>query len=109
VTKRAPLHAWRVMTPLRSAGMWGEYIDGSALLNVAWPRAAATAERLWSPPEYTNATEAKTRLARFRCLLEARGIPAGVLDINASSPYTKLQGVGQAGQPPPGPASCYEQ
>ena len=130
------------------ACMWGEYIDGSALLNVAWPRAAATAERLWSPGAYTNATEAKPRLARFRCLLEARGnsispkaldlnsteksgetfatpdffdsstqksgnavesgIPAGVLDISATSPYTKLA-TGQAGQPPPGPASCYEQ
>lgn len=85
--------------------MWGEYIDGSALLNVAWPRAAAAAERLWSPRRYSNATEAHPRLARFRCLLEARGIPAGVLDISASSPYTKLQGAGQAGQPPPGPVS----
>jgi len=86
------------------ARMWGEYIYGSAPLNTAWPRAAATAERLWSPGTYTNATEAKPRLARFRCLLEARGIPAGVLDMVAS-PY----GLAKAGQPPPGPASCYEQ
>ena len=66
--------------------MWGEYIDGSALLNTAWPRAAAavTAERLWSPVHYTNAALAKPRLARFRCLLEARGIPAVVLDTVAS-------------------------
>ena len=35
--------------------MWGEYIDGSALLNTAWPRAAAVRispggfGQLWQP------------------------------------------------------------
>jgi hexosaminidase len=87
------------------ACMWGEYIDGSALLNTAWPRAAAAAERLWSPRHY-NDTGAVTgrRLARFRCLLEARGIPAADLEMKAS-PY----GLAKAGQPPPGPGSCFEQ
>jgi N-acetyl-beta-hexosaminidase len=65
---------------------WGEYIDGSALLNTAWPRTAAVAERLWSPRSYTSVDEARPRLAAFRCLLEARGIPAGRLDTSVASP-----------------------
>ena len=47
-------------------GMWGEWIDGSNLLNTAWPRAAAAAERLWSPSSFNNTQEAAPRLARFR-------------------------------------------
>ena len=79
------------------AAMWGEMIDGSALLNSVWPRAAATAERLWSPRHVDNVAAAKQRLAKFRCLLLERGIPAGPLD-------------GQkAGQPPAGPGSCSAQ
>ena len=84
--------------------MWGEYIDGSQLLNTAWPRAAAAAERLWSPRHFNQTAEARPRLARFRCLLETRGIPAGTLGMEAS-PY----GLPKAGQPPKGPGSCYSQ
>ena len=86
------------------ACMWGEYIDGSALLNTAWPRAAAAAERLWSPRAYNSTDAAQARLAAFRCLLEARGVPAGTLKM-AASPY----GLAKAGQPPAGPGSCYAQ
>jgi hexosaminidase len=46
--------------------MWGEWIDGSNLLNTAWPRAAAAAERLWSPASFNDTQEAAPRLARFR-------------------------------------------
>jgi hexosaminidase len=86
------------------AAMWGEYIDGSALLNTMWPRAAAAAERLWSPRHFNDTTEAKTRLANFRCLLLERGIPAATLDF-VKSPY----GLAQGGQAPPHPGSCYSQ
>lgn len=87
------------------ACMWGEYIDGSALLDTAWPRAAAAAERLWSPRGHTSMdANVQGRLASFRCLLLERGIPAGTLGM-AASPY----GLAKAGQPPEGPGSCYAQ
>lgn len=87
------------------AAIWGEMIDGSQLLNTVWPRAAATAERLWSPQHVNDVEAAKTRLAMFRCLLLERGIPAGVLDFSKASQY----GRPVAGQPPSGPGSCYTQ
>ena len=99
---RPDLHA-RVLGG--EAAMWGEWIDGSQLLNTAWPRTAATAERLWSPRGFNSTAEAAPRLARFRCLLQERGIPAGVLDFSQASPY----GVARAGQPPRGPGSCFSQ
>ena len=87
------------------ACMWGEYIDGSNLLNTVWPRTAAIAERLWSPREVNDTATAKPRLAQFRFLLQARGIPAGVLDFSKRSQY----GLPEAGQPPDGPGSCLKQ
>ena len=87
------------------ACMWGEFIDGSNLLNTVWPRTAAIAERLWSPRDVNNTATAKPRLAQFRFLLQARGIPAGVLDFTRSSSY----GLPEAGQPPDGPGSCLKQ
>ena len=74
--------------------MWGEWIDGSNLLNTAWPRAAAAAERLWSPSSFNDTREAAPRLARFRYRLLERGIAAGPLDFSVASPY----GLKQAGQ-----------
>jgi hexosaminidase len=86
------------------AAAWGELIDGSSLLNTVWPRTAAVAERLWSPRSVDNPTEAKPRLAAFRCLLLERGVPAGTLD------FTKTNyALAEAGQPPPRPGSCYTQ
>jgi hexosaminidase len=81
--------------------MWGEFIDGSVLLNTLWPRAAAVAERLWSPRRFDSPAEAKPRLAAFRGLLLERGVPAGTLGFY--SPHA------EAGQAPPGPGSCYTQ
>ncbi|KAJ0972223.1 hypothetical protein J5N97_020182 [Dioscorea zingiberensis] len=58
--------------------MWGETVDASNIEQTIWPRAAAAAERLWTPLEkLANDPKLVTaRLARFRCLLNRRGVAA---------------------------------
>lgn len=59
------------------AAIWTEYVDGAKLLPLAWPRASAVAERLWSPPQLTrNLDDARYRLDEHRCKMLERGIPA---------------------------------
>ena len=81
------------------AAQWGEEADGSDVLQTIWPRAAAVAERLWTYDMAVNSSSAGVaeRLAGFRCLLLARGVPA--------SPLNAL--VGRS--PPSGPGSCLSQ
>ncbi|WOL17887.1 hypothetical protein Cni_G26680 [Canna indica] len=78
--------------------MWGEHIDASDIQQTIWPRAAAAAERLWTPLEKLANDPRKVtgRLARFRCLLNQRGIAAA-----------PLAGPGRAAPLEPGP--CLEQ
>lgn len=79
--------------------MWGETVDASDLLQTIWPRAAAAAERLWSPVDYTsNSLDAvEGRLEHFRCVLNQRNI--------AAAPVTNPL----ARRAPPGVGSCYSQ
>jgi hexosaminidase len=84
--------------------MWGETVDPSDLDQTIWPRAAAVAERLWSPVEAlpTDAggeemDEVEARLQTFRCLLTRRGI--------AAAPVRNKLGR----SPPVNPGSCYAQ
>ena len=81
------------------AAQWGEAADASDVLQTVWPRAAAVAERLWTYDMTTNSSDARVaaRLAAFRCLLLARGVPA--------TPLNSI--VGRS--PPSGPGSCLEQ
>ncbi|KAL4593735.1 hypothetical protein ACB092_M015900 [Castanea dentata] len=78
--------------------MWGEHIDGSDIEQTIWPRAAAAAERLWTP--YDNLAkdprQVTGRLAHFRCLLNQRGVAAA-----------PLAGLGRVA--PEEPGSCYTQ
>ncbi|KAJ7521901.1 hypothetical protein O6H91_19G073500 [Diphasiastrum complanatum] len=78
--------------------MWGESVDASDIQQTIWPRAAAAAEKLWSPLEVTKAgvSTALPRLEIFRCLLTERGI--------AAAPVREL-----GRKAPPGYGSCYEQ
>jgi len=64
-----------------------------------WPRGAAVAERLWSYNMQLNSSDAGVarRLAAFRCLLLARGVPASPLN----------EPLGRS--PPSGPGSCFAQ
>lgn len=79
------------------SAMWGEKVDASDLDATIWPRAAAVAERLWTPQVLMNVETAEERLLDFRCLLTERGISAGPVK-NA-----------KARQNPEGPGSCYNQ
>ncbi|KAJ1690336.1 hypothetical protein LUZ63_014491 [Rhynchospora breviuscula] len=81
--------------------MWGETADTSDVQQTIWPRAAAAAEKLWSPLEATAVNNLnQTILPRFhyfRCLLNNRGI--------AAAPVTNFY----ARRPPTGFGSCFEQ
>lgn len=59
-----------------AACAWGEYIDAVNSVNRVWPRAAAVAERLWSPADVTDVQDAAVRLADVRCRMLSRGIAA---------------------------------
>ncbi|KAJ3678127.1 hypothetical protein LUZ60_001930 [Juncus effusus] len=78
--------------------MWGENIDTSDIQQTIWPRAAAAAERLWTPYEKLakDPKEVTERLAHFRCLLNQRGVAAA-----------PLAGLGR--QVPSEPGSCLRQ
>ncbi|XP_065873955.1 beta-hexosaminidase 3 isoform X2 [Euphorbia lathyris] len=78
--------------------MWGESVDASDIEQTIWPRAAAAAERLWTPIDKLakDPDQVYGRLTHFRCLLNQRGIAAGpVAEMGRSPPF--------------GPASCFEQ
>ncbi|PIN10376.1 Beta-N-acetylhexosaminidase [Handroanthus impetiginosus] len=78
--------------------MWGEHIDGSDIEQTIWPRAAAAAERLWTPYDKLakDPEQVRDRLSYFRCLLNQRGVAAA-----------PLEGLGRAA--PEEPGSCYVQ
>lgn len=78
--------------------MWGETVDGSDIEQTIWPRAAAAAERLWTPYDKLAKDPEKVagRLAHFRCLLNQRGVAAA-----------PLAGPGRGA--PIEPGSCYVQ
>ncbi|CAA3022857.1 beta-hexosaminidase 3 [Olea europaea subsp. europaea] len=78
--------------------MWGEHIDASDIEQTIWPRAAAAAERLWTPYDNLPKDPAQVagRLAHFRCLLNQRGVAAA-----------PLAGPGRAA--PEEPGSCHMQ
>ncbi|KAI4504409.1 hypothetical protein M0802_000880 [Mischocyttarus mexicanus] len=66
------------------ACMWGEYVDRNNIHPRIWPRASATAERLWSE-QAENLNDASRRLEEHACRMNRRGVPA---------------------QPPNGPGFC---
>lgn len=54
--------------------MWGEHVGPETIDSRLWPRAAAIAERLWSPREVTDVGDMYRRLAVVSAQLEALGV-----------------------------------
>jgi hexosaminidase len=56
------------------ACMWTEYMNFETVDSRIWPRAAAIAERLWSPREITNIDSMYTRLQAVSSVLDRLGL-----------------------------------
>ena len=56
------------------ACMWSEYVSPETIDSRIWPRAAAIAERLWSPRDVTDVRSMYNRLDAVSRVLEAVGI-----------------------------------
>ncbi len=62
------------------AAMWSEYMTPEIITGRIWPRAAAVAERLWSPQTYTDVGSMYGRLSVFSNNLSFYGLPADYAD-----------------------------
>jgi hexosaminidase len=58
------------------ASMWGERVDETNFMSRVWPRAAVTAEKLWTGHSTKAFLSAYKRLERFRCFLLEQGMAA---------------------------------
>src|ERR1700722_11203112 len=56
------------------ACLWSEYVSPETVDSRIWPRAAAIAERLWSPKDVTNITSMYDRLDAVSRVLESVGV-----------------------------------
>ena len=65
--------------------MWTEVVDDVNIIQRIFPRASATAEKLWSTADAATVDEAMTRMEEHYCRLRLRNIAA---------------------QPPNGPGLC---
>ena len=52
------------------------WVDGSNFAGRFWPRAAAIAERGWSPKATTGIDDFRRRIHKLSCELKWRGLPA---------------------------------
>jgi len=56
------------------ATMWAEFVSPETIDSRIWPRTAAIAERLWSPPEINDVKAMYRRLENITFQLEERGL-----------------------------------
>lgn len=57
------------------ACMWAPMQDSANFMTTTFPRALAVAERLWSPRDTRNTTDAAERVSSLRCRFLSRGLP----------------------------------
>jgi hexosaminidase len=62
------------------AAMWTEYMTPEIITGRIWPRAAAVAERLWSPQDVTDTALMYRRLAIFSQHLPWYGLSSGAIN-----------------------------
>ncbi|XP_070497021.1 beta-hexosaminidase subunit beta-like [Chironomus tepperi] len=58
------------------ACMWSEVVDDSNIVQRIFPRASATAEKLWSPMNVVDIEDAKSRMEEHYCRMRMRNINA---------------------------------
>ena len=63
------------------AHLWAELTDSITLDGMLWPRLSAAAEVLWSGPGRPVDEDATRRLAEMRERLVARGVRAGMVQM----------------------------
>jgi len=56
------------------ATMWSEYVGSETIDSRIWPRTAAIAERLWSPPDVRDVNSMYARLAQISLRLDSLGL-----------------------------------
>ncbi len=74
------------------ACMWGEYVSPETIDSRLWPRTAAIAERLWSPPEVRDLPDMYRRL-------EIESVRLGVLGLTHLASYEPMLKKLTGGQP----------
>ncbi len=88
------------------AAMWTEFVTPENIDNKIWPRAAAIAERLWSPESVTDPTSMYARLATVSRKLDAYGLqhhtsyPRMLRRMTGGSDPEPLRVLGDVMQPP---------
>jgi hexosaminidase len=62
------------------SAMWSEFMTPEIISGRIWPRAAAVAERLWSPQNVTDTASMYRRLAIFSQRMPWYGLPSGAVN-----------------------------
>ncbi len=74
--------------------LWTEYMPNPKVVEyMAWPRASALAERLWSPADYQDFAEFSQRLESLLDLLDYRGIAYCMQDLLVAGPAVEVKEV----------------
>lgn len=87
------------------ACMWGEYVSAQNIESRTWPRAAAVAERLWSPATVVDVEDMYRRLEAVSARLSAKGLRhqtwtrEGLARLAGAGPVAPLQVLADAVEP----------